>query len=302
MQPIAFACPNCATVLRSALACPNCGGIFGLREGIYRFLLPERQQALAAFLEQYRRVREQDGYRSRPPEYYRALPQAPAGDPLSQNWRVRAETYQHLRQRVLPSLAPPGQPLSVLDLGAGNGWLSHRLGALGHACVALDWLDDPDDGLGAAKHYPVAITCVQADFDQLPFVPGQFDLVIYNAALHYSPSVERSLEHGQAMLGPDGALAIMDSPSFRSAASGERMLAEQARRFEQGHANAEAVRPGQGYLLADEIAAAERRLGLDLRYLPTRGGLGWALRRRLAGLKLRREPAGFGLWIGIKQS
>ena len=39
----------------------------------------------------------------------------------------------------------------VLDVGAGSGWLSHCLTALGHGAVALDAIDDDVDGLGAAQ-------------------------------------------------------------------------------------------------------------------------------------------------------
>lgn len=270
-----------------------------MQDNIYRFLLPGRAQALATFLAQYRHVREQDGYCSRPAEYYRSLPQVPPGDSQAQGWRIRSATYHSLKRVVLPTPSAH-QPLTVLDLGAGNAWLSNRLGTLGHECVAVDWLDDQDDGLGAARHYATAITRVQADFDWLPFVPGQFDLVVYNGSLHYSPDIESSLEHAFRMLRPGGRLAIMDSPTFRSKASAERMVSEQAQRFVQGRPTVGAIRPGQGYLLAGELIEAGHRLGIELRHEPSRGDLGWALRRLVAGLKLRREPAGFGLWLGSK--
>jgi SAM-dependent methyltransferase len=302
MARVIFACPACAAPLGENLACPNCGRVYALRQGIYRFLLPEREQALAPFLAQYRRVRQRDSYRSRVPEYYRSLPQVPPGDPQEQTWRVRAATYRNLERGVLPGVAAAGRRLAVLDLGAGNGWLSHQLSMLGHTCAAVDWLDDAGDGLGAAIHHAAAITLVQADFDRLPFAPGQFDLVIYNASLHYSPDIARSLQHGCGMLRPGGALAIMDSPTFRSRASGERMVAEQASRLIKGGGQVEAIRPGQGYLLAGDLAAIGRRLGIKFHYRPTRGDLGWALRRRWAGFRLRREPASFGLWLGSPRS
>jgi 2-polyprenyl-3-methyl-5-hydroxy-6-metoxy-1,4-benzoquinol methylase len=271
-----------------------------MRDDIYRFLLPEREQTLAAFVAQYRRVREQDGYRSRPAAYYQSLPDVPPGDPQAPVWRIRAATYRSLERIALPRPASAHQRLTVLDLGAGNAWLCNRLNVLGHACVAVDWLDDSDDGLGAARHYETSITRVQADFDRPPFVPGQFDLVVYNGSLHYSSDIKGSLGHGFSMLRPGGTLAIMDSPTFRSKASAERMVAEQAQRFAQGGPLAEPIRPGQGYLLAGELLEAGHRLGIQLRYTPSRGDLGWALRRQLAGFKLRREPASFGLWLGVK--
>ncbi len=302
LPPFAFACPKCAGLLNGELMCATCARAYTPRAGIYRFLLPEREQALAAFLAQYRRVRQQDGYRSRPGEYYRALPDVSPSDPQAQTWRVRAATFHNLQRQVRLGPAQAGQGLAVLDLGAGNGWLSNRLSALGHACVAVDWLDDEEDGLGAGRHYATAFTRVQADFDRLPLRPQQFDLVVYNGSLHYSANIEGSLEHGTSMLRPGGRLAIMDSPTFKSKTSAEQMAAEQAQRHLANDARQEPVQQGQGYLLASELKQAGRRLRLELSYSATRGDLGWALRRQFAGLKLRREPASFGLWLGARRS
>ncbi len=300
MPAIEFACPACMSPLDATLVCSRCGRSYSLRDGIYRFLLPEQEQALAPFRAQYRRVREQDGYRARAAEYYRGLPQVQSGDPQAQTWAVRAATYGHLEQIVQSDSARDSRPLEVLDLGAGSGWLCNRLAALGHACVAVDWLSDDDDGLGAARHYSNAFTRVQADFDRLPFVPGQFDWVVYNASLHYAPDIEKSLIYGWSMLRPGGRLAVTDSPTFRSRAGGERMAAAQAERHAAGGERSEAIRAGQGYLLAGDMRAIGRRLRVELRYHPTRGDLNWELRRWWAGLKLWREPASFGIWTGVK--
>src|SRR5258708_1966363 len=141
LLPIAFACPNCAAQLDTALSCPNCGRAYAQRGRIYRFILPEREQDLAAFLAQYRRVRAQDGYHSPSAVYYRGLPDVPPNDPQAAPWRLRAATFQKFQRRLSASATPAGRTLAVLDLGAGNGWLSNRLSALGHTCAAVDWLD-----------------------------------------------------------------------------------------------------------------------------------------------------------------
>jgi SAM-dependent methyltransferase len=301
LPPITFACPNCAAPLDPALRCPNCGHAYAQRDGIYRFLMPEREQDLIGFLGQYRSVRARDGYRSHSAEYYRSLPDVPPGDPQAAIWRLRAATYRNLARRAQLGLVPANRGLAVLDLGAGNGWLSNRLGALGHTCLAVEWLDDEADGLGAARHYPTTFARLQADFDHLPLTPGQFDLVVYNASLHYSRDIGASLRHGASMLRQGGRLAILDSPTFRTTASAERMVAAQSKHHAESAALPLASRPGQGYLLANEVRRAGLHLGFELHYWPTRGNLGWALRRQWAGLKLRREPASFGLWLGSKR-
>ena len=212
---------------------------------------------------------------------------------------MRAESFDHLCRRVLPTIKRGS--LSILDLGAGNGWLSHRLAALGHGCVAVDWLDDSDDGLGAFVHYRTTFACVQADFDFLPFAPAQFDLIVYNASVHYAPDVLATLRHACQVLTPGGALAIMDSPTFRFAASGRQMLAEQEERFRARYGLSEIVRPGVGYLTMSAMAEAGERLGLRFRFLPSRGGASWAFWRLVAGFKRGREPARFGLWVASRE-
>jgi SAM-dependent methyltransferase len=265
-----------------------------LQDGIYRFLRPERLKEIEPFLAHYRRVREEDGYRQRDSAYYRSLPMVDARDSQVARWRVRQESFRNLA-RVLPGLGR--RPLRVLDLGAGNGWLSHRLTVLGHHCVALDWLDDVEDGLGARRHYPVEFTCVQADFDQLPIAPGQFDLAIFNASLHYSPDFARTLRHARAMLVAGGALVVLDSPVFATDQGGRRMLA--AQQIAAGARSGSIVRWGVGYLTTSDLARAGRDAGVQARWIPSRGGPGWAVKRWVAGLKERREPARFGIWFGV---
>lgn len=241
---------------------------------------------------QYRRVREQDGYRRRTAAYYRELPQVARGDPQHAVWRIRRQSFRHLSGTVLPRLGR--RPLRVLDLGAGNGWLSHRLTRLGHVCVAVDWLDDPDDGLGAALHYPTPFTRLQADFDHLPLVAGQFDVVIFNASLHYSPNPVATIRSASQALMEGGALIVMDSPVFASDLDGRRMLVER----QQGFADRIGTRVewGAGYLTVDGLARTALDTGLTLRRIRSRGGPAWALKRWLVGRKLRRQPASFGIW------
>ena len=264
----------------------------GCRGGILRFLSDARLAEIEPLIAQYRCVRGQDGYRQRAAAYYRQLPLVAPSDPQHAVWRIRQESFRHLCRRVLTHLGR--RPLRVLDLGAGNGWLSHRLTMLGNVCVAVDWLDDPDDGLGAAVHYPITFTRVQADFDHLPVVAGQFDVVIFNASLHYSANPVAGIRNAARTLVDAGTLVVMDSPVFVSDADGQRMLAER----QQGFAD-RIGRPlewGVGYLTVDGLARAATEAGVMLQRIPSRGGPGWAFKRWVAGRKLRRQPASFGIW------
>src|SRR5215831_5905486 len=227
-----FVCPECRIDASGAgdgrVACASCGRVFEERRGVWRFLTPARSAQLERFVRQYRSVRDREGYRSVGADYYRRLPTVSRGDPHERDWQVRRETYHHLLGHVL---AAGPLPLHALDLGAGSGWLSHRLSALGHRAVAVDAIDDEADGLGAARHYATPFAAVQADFDALPLAPAQFDLVIFNGSLHYAPDTAATLERAHRMLAQGGALVVMDSPMFRGDRDGAAMVGDARRRF-----------------------------------------------------------------------
>jgi SAM-dependent methyltransferase len=295
----AFACPECGATLEErgadARACSYCARTYERREGVWRFLTATRAERLAPFLNQYQTVRDRDGHRRRlPSEHYRTLPSVSRTDPQAGEWLVRRETYHHLLQRMLASSS---QPMQVLDVGAGTGWLSHRLAALGQRVVAVDALDDEADGLGAWRHYDVPFVAVQADFDALPFVPKQFDLVVFNGSLHYAPDAAATLARARRMLAAGGALVVMDSPMFRRDRDGTAMLDEKHRHFRHDLAISNVVRPGVGYLTFARLGAIAASLDLHPQFVPTRGPLQWRVRRQFARVKLRRAPAAFGLWM-----
>jgi SAM-dependent methyltransferase len=240
-------------------------------EGVWRFLPPGRQTAIEPFARQYRLIREREGYRVSSPEYYRRLPNVAPDDPHAHEWRLRKESFAHLLRNVL---AYGCASMRILDVGAGCGWMSHRLAALGHHLTAVDALDDGVDGLGASRHYNVGFVRVQADFDALPFAPQQFDLVVFNGSLHYAPDIGATLAHARRMLAPGGTLVVMDSPMFDR----DRQAST-------------------GYVTFATLADAARRLALRARFVRSRGPLRWRIGRRLEWLRLHRAPAAFGLWI-----
>jgi SAM-dependent methyltransferase len=293
-----FACPECRAALVEArferFECSPCGREFVRRGGVWRFLTAARGARLEPFVRQYRSVRQQEGRRPEAPDYYRRLPSVAPDDPYAGDWQVRRETYHHLLGHVL---AAGASPLRVLDLGAGSAWLSHRLAALGHDAVAVDAIDDEVDGLGAARHYPTAFVSVQADFDALPFAPGQFDLAVFNGSLHYAADTAATLERAHHVLKPGGVLVVMDSPMFRADDDGTAMAGESLRRFIRVCGRSDVVQPGPGYLTFARLAGVAERLALRPQFVPSRGPLGWRLRRSIARVRLRRAPAAFGLWM-----
>lgn len=293
-----LACPQCRRRLVADgidWQCPHCARWYRWRQQILRALPPEAVARMAPFVEQYRRVRDADGYRPRDAAYYRRLPQVADDDPRAAEWRIRRDSFRQFCRVVLEPAGSSG--IRVLDLGAGSGWLSHQLTAAGHNAVAVDLLDDDADGLGVCRYYPIPFALVQAQFEALPFAGGCADVVVFNASLHYAAESERVLVEARRVLLPGGTIVVMDSPMFARAQDGEAMVRAQAADFRTRYGIAEPERPGTGYLTFAGLQAAVTRLGMRGRFHPTRGPLGWRLRRLWARLKIGRAPASFGAWV-----
>lgn len=294
-----FVCPDCrqgaVDDAEGGVMCACCHTRFGPRDGVYRFLSTARAAAAAPFERQYRVVREREGFRTGSPDYYRALPSVPPDDRHAGVWRVRRESFTHLLSEA--RRVASGRQLRVLDLGAGNAWLSHRLTAAGHYAVAVDRLDDEADGLGACRHYSVPIVAVQADFDALPFEPAQFDLAVFDGSLHYSPDPRFTLAEARRMLAPGGAVAVMDSPMFADEGDGRAMVANQRRKLAAEHGIDNVAGPGVGFLTYGTLDGAASILGLRGLFVPSNGSIGWRVRRQFARLRLGRAPAAFGVWV-----
>jgi SAM-dependent methyltransferase len=206
-------------------------------------------------------------------------------------WRIRAAGFRTFERRILP-LLPAGR-LRVADLGAGTGWLANRLASRGHIVDAVDVLDNDWDGLGTHRHYENTFRPVQASFDELPFRQGLFDLIVFNATLHYSLDYSTTLKQVLHAMKPGGALAVIDTPVYRHESSGLEMVAERREAFTTAYGFPSDALPLENFLTYDRLHALAAALGLAMRSWKPR----YPLRRRLDPFLRRlrglREPAAF---------
>ncbi|MEY2401481.1 MAG: hypothetical protein QOJ08_1592 [Ilumatobacteraceae bacterium] len=298
---IQLACPKC----RSALAGPNhigsscdeCGEAYPVVDGIHRFLPPERLAHYEPFLRDYTAVRLAEGRGTGDAGYFRRLPEPTPGGPIEWQWNLRRRTWATVRDRVLPHF---GKNLIVLDVGAGVGWLSNRLGELGHTPHAIDLTVDDEDGLGAARHYGPMWPRYQAEMDALPFADSQADVVVFNASLHYSTDYARTIDEALRVLRPGGRIVIMDSPIYRHDVSGRRMVAERHADFERRFGTRSDSVESIEYLTDSMLDNLARRLGLRWERHRTWYGWAWAMRPWRARLHRRREPSRFAVLVGTR--
>lgn len=292
-----FICPRCHGDLQKKseleLSCAQDGLTFKQENGIWRFLLPERESHYFRFISDYETVRRFEGRFSPDSSYYRALPFKDTSGKFSADWKIRASSFRAL-QKTLTAES------TVLDVGAGNGWLSNRLSLSGYSVYAVDLLLNPEDGLGAWSHYQSQFAKAQSEFVHLPFSDQSVSAVIFNASFHYSENYQETLAESLRVLSLNGTVIIMDSPVYHNAESGEQMVAERKSVFLSRHGFASDSLKSENYLTHHRMDELGKMLGIAWRHIRPFYGVRWAIRPFWARLRGGREPAEFGLWVGTR--
>ena len=303
MNDFHWACPVCRTPLSVLAAarqyCPTDELIYEYCDGIWHFLTPDREAHYAPFMREYQLVRRAERRGATQAAYYRALPFDDLSGQFAADWQIRARSFRAFAQHVLqPREREFNRPLRILDLGAGNGWLSYRLAQRGHIAAAIDLLVNPQDGLGAYVHYDATFTPVQAEFDRLPFDAAQFDLTIFNASLHYAVNYETTLREALRVLQPGGQIVVLDSPVYGSGSSGAQMVREREAAFTRAYGFPSNALPSENYLTQQRLRDLAEALQLHWRFIQPFYGWRWRLRPLMARLRGRREPARFVVMVG----
>jgi len=298
-------CPVCLSPMLS-WGCV-CGFTLSQKEGIWDGLSRERESYFQHFISHYETVRTKEGRGSSSSEYYLALPFRDLTSRHAWEWRIRARTFQTMIDRILPEVED-GRPqkCDILDIGAGNCWLSYRLALCGHRPVAVDILDGEIDGLGAARHYFPHLESpflrFKAEMDRLPFASEQFDASVFNASFHYSVDYHRTLAEVLRCLRRPGYIIIIDSPLYSRDESGQRMLQERRAAFERQYGFSSDSIPAREYLTPKVLNELAQRLGIKWTVIKPWYGLNWAVRPLKARLLRRREPSKFYLfWSRVEK-
>ena len=305
---IELRCPRCLAsigILEDAdetpFDCHACWLRLGRERGIWRALLPAREAVYARFMQDYESIRAAEGRGNANADYYLALPYRDLSGLHSSQWDMRARTFAYIERKIVPRVtASTQQKLRILDLGAGNGWMSHRLARKGHMPVAVDLLTNDRDGLGAARHYTQRLHCLfprfQAELDNLPFGDNQFDLVVFNSSFHYSEDYEKTLAEAIRCTRDRGTVVIADTPWYSDEGSGLQMVEERRRLFIKRYGFPSDALKSLEFLTDQRLEGLEKRFNIQFDRHAPNYGIRWRMRPWMARLRRSRKPSRFRIY------
>lgn len=157
----------------------------------------------------YLRVREKEG-RLYSDDVVARLPLISDGHPLANEWCARSASASRLTRYLS---AEPGS-LSILDLGCGNGWLSHHLNAAGRRVIGMD--QNMVELKQAVRIFPqnTGLSFLAADIFSAPFAADYFDVIILASVIQYFQDLLGLLSALMKILKPQGEIHIIDSPLY----------------------------------------------------------------------------------------
>lgn len=183
------------------------------------------RKKFADFEARYSHLRSKEG-RPDDVEFVRRLPDVPVGYAGEPEWRMRRDTIG----RFMRYIRRFKRPLSILDVGCGNGFFSNMLAERGHKVIGMDVTLCELRTAAAAFGADNPRWCY-ADLltDDLPF--GPFELIIFNASLHYFGDVRPVLDRAFGLLTRTGEIHVMETPFYKDEAARDKARKATAAHF-----------------------------------------------------------------------
>jgi len=161
------------------------------------------------FEQLYTTARQKEG-RMYNDEELLGLPGIEKGHPHFGEWQLRKESYLRLKKYLSKSTSP----MKILEVGCGNGWLSHRLSSL--PGVDITAIDINNIELQQAErvfgHFPnLQFVCTSIDSTQL----CAFDHIVFAATIQYFSSLKNVIGSAMQKLKPGGEIHILDTHFYK---------------------------------------------------------------------------------------
>ncbi len=166
---------------------------------------------IAGLKQLYQRLREKEG-RIYSDEQVMKLPTISKSHAYFHEWQMRKRSSK----RLIQYLHQKKYPLSILEIGCGNGWLCHQLAHVSGSQVTGADINQPElqQATRVFSHIP-NLKFVYGNMASDTFDDMQFDIVVMAACIQYFPSLQEMIRHSMKRLKPKGEIHIFDSPLYK---------------------------------------------------------------------------------------
>jgi len=195
---------------------------------INNLFIPGSKPVVSDFEQQYVMLRLKERRLYTDEELFH-LPLIAKSNPHFKEWRIRRRSAEALIAR----LEAKKRILNILEVGCGNGWLSHQLSRIpGSRVIGMDL--NLTELTQAARVFNAnsKLKFIYGDFRDGLVSDLQFDAVIFAASIQYFPALPEVLDTALKLIYSNGEVHIVDSPLYSK--EGLRAAAERTRVYYQG--------------------------------------------------------------------
>ncbi|MEO6668587.1 MAG: methyltransferase domain-containing protein [Ferruginibacter sp.] len=160
-----------------------------------------------AFEKMYLSIREKEK-RVYTDEEVAVLPQIASSHIHYKEWLVRKRSAN----RLLSYLKKKKGPVSLLEVGCGNGWLIAKMATIpqSHA-VGIDINNFELEQARRVFRGKNNLVFLQTDLDQVKLKDERFDVILFAASISYFNSLENTVSKALSLLNENGEIHIVDN-------------------------------------------------------------------------------------------
>lgn len=161
----------------------------------------------------YIKVRDKEG-RIVSDELLLALPEVPGNSTYNYEWKMRADSLRRFRAYLKKRY--DSRSLNILDVGCGNGWMSHCLFKDGHKVTGVDL--NVIELEQAEKVFKTTDKLVWMFADvMINDIPGApFDIILFSASCQYFPNIDELTKRMKELLSHNAEIHLLDSAFYKS--------------------------------------------------------------------------------------
>jgi 2-polyprenyl-3-methyl-5-hydroxy-6-metoxy-1,4-benzoquinol methylase len=145
------------------------------------------------------------------------------------DWTLREESWKRLKRYLSKKMTP----MKVLEVGCGNGWLSHRLSDIpGSVVTGIDINAQEIQQAKKVFNQIAQLRFLNCSVSDKHLDGEKFDIIVFAASLQYFSLFHQTLNSAITRLEKNGEIHIIDTPLYSAEQIG-RAKQRSATHFEQ---------------------------------------------------------------------